>query len=476
MKHDRCFLPRRLAPCILITAALVCVRNAPGQLTEPSDIAQRLLSSSVETVGPEYQDVETAVTLFKNGDFEGAKETLEKLKAKQPELPPAGVMLGQLFAAAKNPGAARNALEMAVRDEPNDPEAFVVFADTAFQQRRWTDADLLYQKASTLVNAYSANPKRKKNMSIRVVSGMAGVAEVREQWNASKNYLNEFIKLAPDNIAAQTRLGRVMFMMSFDEELSQEEAKEIRVAAYKAFQTAYNLDKLNVPRPEINMARLYQKKGSDQLAKQLFELALKRDAENIRTQLAAAQWALDAGDLALAKKCAEKSRSIDEGSFQVKLLDGILFAYEKDFVQAATAFEAAHQAQPTNPAAVNQLALALVEQPDETQKRRALEYVQMNSQRHNDLSQQVGRETAVTQAWVYFKLNQKPQAAQLLQRALQSGGVGADSAYFSAFILNELQRGADAARLLKPVLEEKRIFPRRKDAEALLQKLSGAGL
>lgn len=463
MKH-RCFSNPMLARGLFLAVILLFGSLAQAQQQTPKEIAERLLANAVENVGPQYDDVQTAIKLFQGQDFDGAKTTLEKVYSAQPELPPPGVLLGQMFAASKNPGAARNALEMAVRDTPSDPESFVVFADTAFQQRRWTDADLLYKKASNLISAYSANPKRKKNLEIRVASGMAGIAEVREQWAPATTMLTKFIQLAPENVAGQTRLGRVLFM--------QDSVKP----AYEAFQKAYNLDKTKTPRPEINMARLYQQKNDEARAAKLFKLAMERDPNSIATQLAVAQWALDTGQQQLADQCATKARGIDPNSFQVKLLDGILAAYARDYQKAATAFESAHQAAPTNPAAVNQLAIALVElgQNDEKQKKRALEYCQMNAQRYNDLSQQVGRETAVTQAWVYYKLGNTKQAAQLVARSLQSGGVGADSAYFAATILNELNQGATAAKLLKPVLEKKRIFPKRQDAEALLQKLNAA--
>ena len=480
MKQCGCFSIRRATTCAVI---LICLFTTsidllaqpaqtdttagtpaagtpatPSTGTDVSALVQRLLSNAVENVGPEYKDVETAITLFQSQDFEGAKATLEKLKKQRPELPPTGVILGQLFAAAKNPGAARNSLEMAVRDDPNDPEAYVVFADTSFQQRRWTDASLLYDKANALIAQYDANPKRKKNLAIRIASGMAGVAEVREDWAAAQAQLNKFIALAPENVAAKTRLGRVLFM--------QKQYKP----AYVAFQDAYKLDSKKVPRPEINMARLYQQNDDDARAQKLFELAAERDPDAISTILAVAQWALDSGDLKMAQETADKARGLDPNAFQVKLLDGILHAYNKEPAKAATAFEAAHQAAPTNPAAVNQLAIALVESPQEVQQKRALEYVQMNSQRYNDLGQQVGRETAITHAWVLFKLKQKQRAAQLLQRTLQSGGVGADSAYFAAYMLNDLGQQETAARLLKPVLEKNRIFPTRRDAESLLQQ------
>ena len=100
--------------------------------------ASGLIGYAVTEFGPKYQDVDQAITRYKNRDFDGAREFLVRAKQKNPELPPADVMLAKLHFAAKQVAAGRSALERAVRDDPKDPEAFLVLA-RAVERRRTFD-------------------------------------------------------------------------------------------------------------------------------------------------------------------------------------------------------------------------------------------------------------------------------------------------------------------------------------------------
>ena len=426
-----------------------------------NEFIKQLIGNDVEEIGPQYKGLEDAVTQFLNRDFAGAKQALDEIALSNPELPPAGVLLGKMFVASKNSVAARDAIEKAIVDAPSDPEAFVIFADTAVQQRRWTDAELLYEKAVVLVENYDANPKRKKNLSIRSINGMAAVAEVRKQWKTAEERLRELTELDAENINALTRLGRALFKQGGD-------ANE--KAAYELFHQVYDMDKKRVPRHEINMGRLFEQDGRD--ASRLYELALERDPESLATQLAVAQWALDTGRPQIAEKCSQAALKLEPNGLQTKQLEGLMSLYNRDYETAEQAYRMANQLAPANYSNINSLAIALVEQSDEVKRRQALEYAQMNLRLLNDRNQQAGRDAAVTMAWVMYRLGNIVQAERTLQEALKAGGIGHDSAYFAAQILSERGRGDAAIQLLNPALESKRLFGARRNAEALLVKLS----
>ena len=94
---------------------------------------------------------------------------------------------------------------------------------------------------------------------------------------------------------------------------------------------------------------------------------------------------------------------------------------------------------------------------------------------YNDRNQMTGREALVTSGWVLYKLGRLPEAAQKVELALSSGGVGPEAAYFSAVILNERGRQEVAKTLLERTLEgSKRLFPNREKAQTLLAELSRA--
>ena len=52
----------------------------------------------------------------------------------------------------------------------------------ALGQRRFSDAELAYLKASQLTRGFSESPIRKRSVTKRIYSGLAAVAEAREDW------------------------------------------------------------------------------------------------------------------------------------------------------------------------------------------------------------------------------------------------------------------------------------------------------
>ena len=436
------------------------VSKTDAQTNQSSQFIQQLIGNDVEEVGPKYNGINDAMSRFLNRDFEGAKQLLTEVTTQNPELPPAGVLLGKMFVAAKNSVAARDAIENSVTEAPNDPEAFVIFGDTAVQQRRWTDAELLYRQAYDLVQSYTANPKRKKNLTIGALNGMTTIAEFRKDWAAVEQHLTKLTELDPKNIAALTRLGRAIF---------QQGGQENEKKAYTLFNEIYLMDKQNVPRKEISMGRLYEANGRD--ASSLYQKALERDPNTLATQLAVAKWAIDTGKLDVAARCSQAASQLAPNDFQTRQLAGILALYNQDYEAAEKIYRAAHQLQPSNNATMASLAVALVEQPDETKRRQALEFATMNLRMLNDRSQQSGRDAAVTMAWIMYRLGNIVQAERTLREALSGGGVGFDSAYFAAQILAERGQADAAIQLLEPALATKRLFPSRQGAEALLARL-----
>lgn len=431
---------------------------------QKSQFINQLIGNDVEEVGPKYNGINDAMSRFLNRDFEGAQQLLREVTAQNPELPPAGILMGKMFAAAKNTPAARGAIENSVTDNPGDPEAFIIFADTAVQQRRWTDAELLYNRANALVQKYSSNPKRKKNLQTSALNGLAAVSEFRKDWKGAEGYLTKMTApgLAPDNITALTRLGRAYF---------QQGGKANEERAYELFNKIYTMNKQQVPRKEINMGRLLEANGRD--ASSLYQKALERDPNTLATQLAVAKWAIDTGREDIAKRCSSSASKLDPNNFQTRQLQGILALYGQDYASAEKIYRIANQLQPGNNATMASLAVCLVEQPNEDKRRQALEYATMNLRLLNDRSQQGGRDAAVTMAWVLYRLGNIVQAERTLREALAAGGVGFDSAYFAAEILNERGQKEAAMQLLKPALESKRLFPSRKPAQALLTKIGG---
>ena len=446
---------------LLISCGMVQYAWVNSLAAQNQDVAiQQLIGAAVSDIGSEYRRIGDAIVRFNNRDYEGAKLLLEKACEEHPELAPVGVMMGQLYRTANNGAAARTSLEQAVRDNPDDPEAFIHFADNALQQRRFTDASLNYAKAKELCDAYERNLKRKRNLGLRALNGVTTIAEARQQWEQAENFLHQIIEENPDDASPQTRLGRTLFQQERYEE------------AYAVFKKIRDMDSSKNPLAEVNMAQLYQQAGKEANAKKLIGLARERDPEGLQTQLAAARWAVQTGDASLAKEATAAAQSIDNSRIDVQILAGFLARYEKDFSAAEKALETAHLMSPANGAVLNQLAALLVEQPDESKRAKALEYARMNSRIYSDRTQPSGRNATAVLSWVNYSLGNSVQAKQQLQAVIQNGGVtDADTTYYIAKIFSDSGRPEAARQLLKPLMSTNQIFPSRPNATQLYAKI-----
>ena len=447
---------RAVSVVCLLTMLEAAPRHTYAQLS-----LQSLLDSSVKEVdASKYPDVRDAIVRFGNGDFNGAHELLIQSKQKDPQLAPAQMMLAQLFLLSNQGALARSSLEDAVKEHPEDPEAYLILGDLAYRDGRQASSELLFGRALELINGYDQNPHRKRSMQVRAFAGVSALAESREKWELAKIQLNEWIGVDPENANAHTRLGRALFHL------------QDYKGAYAAFQKVYEFDP-QLPRPEISMALLYSAVDRMENAKKLMKLAGERAPDDLKTRLAVAQWYIEKGMLQEAKEHADEAWKQDENSLQAKILVGLVARFQNDHEAAETAFEAAHLQEPSNFAAVNQLALTLIDQPDEQKRRRATEYAQMNSLRHSNVQQAIGREATVTLAWVLFQLQRKPESVRAIQSALRAGGVSPESAFLAARILHDQGRPETARQLLEPLIERGSMFPNRDKAEQLLQQITG---
>ncbi len=423
--------------------------------------------SAVKQFEKNNPDIRKAAEQFSKRDFKGASETLKLARAANPALPPVGVVLGTWHARVNNLQGARAAFEVAARDDPKDPESFVVFGESALRQRRVTDASLLFDRANNLLAAFDSNETRKRLLSMRTLSGVAAVAEMRGQWNEAKSALERLMTIDSTNVNAQIRLARSLFNQG--EELGD---NSITQQGYKIFQKVHKQDPTKVARPEINMARLYQQAGKTKNAEKLVTLAISRDKDGLATQLAAAQWAIDTGKLDLVKSCAATARAIDPEAIQVLLLEGFLARQEGQFAGAVTSFEKALQKSPNSPVVLNQLAICLAEQGTPESLQKAMQYTQLLMNVSGDRNRAAGREALLTSAWVLHLSDRNADAMRQVQGALSAGGVSPDSAYFAAKILSENDKKDAAKQLMSSALESgDRIFPNRANAKALLQEL-----
>src|SRR6185503_9948277 len=111
---------------------------------------------------------------------------------KNPNLPPARLMLHRMFMQAGNFPKARQALERAAVEAPDHPDIYITFASYALTDSRLTDAVLQYEKALSVVrDGKRWNETQQKNVRLAALSGLARVAENRQLWDEAKRHLDE---------------------------------------------------------------------------------------------------------------------------------------------------------------------------------------------------------------------------------------------------------------------------------------------
>jgi tetratricopeptide (TPR) repeat protein len=403
------------------------------------------------------QEVTGAINRFRDRDIDGCRAILERVKSNNPKLPPPGVMMAMLWLSVNQLGPARAELEDSVVKFAKDPEPYLMMGDLAFQERRVTDADMLFKEATRLTAEYTENAKRKRDFDIRCNAGSAAVAEARKQWEVAQKHLQAWIDLDPDNASAHQRMGIVLFQLSKPQE------------ALEQFREAKKLDQKAV-QPELAMARLYDDAKKRDTAKKLIEAAIKEAPKDPAVLLAAAQWYLGQNDLDRAKSIADDALKIDAKSLEGRVVRGAIARVARDYAAAEKFFYDAHVQSPGNFPASNSLALVLIESDDKESRQRALEMAEANVAMHRENSpQQVNALT--TLAWVYYKLGRREDAEKILAQITQNNALTTDGAYYVAKLLSDRGEKDRAQKILEEVLANEPMFATRPDAVDLLAKL-----
>ncbi len=436
---------------LLMLSAVVSGTVAHAQVTAQTLIGKAVTDDAATT------EVTGAINRFRDRDIDGCRAILERVKSNNVKMPPPGVMMAMLWLSVNQLPPARTELEDTVVKFPKDPEPYLMMGDLAFQDRRVTDADVLFAKAKQLTADYTENAKRKRDFDIRYNAGSAAVAEARKQWETAQTHLTEWLTLDPDNASAHQRMGIVLFQLA-DPKKALEQFSEAKKLDPKAVQ------------PELAMARLYDDAKKKDIAKKLIEAAIVAAPKDPAVLLAAAQWYLGQNDLDRAKAIADDSIKLDGKSLEGKVVRGAIARVSRDYVTAEKFFNEAHVQSPGNFPASNSLALVLIESEGKEMQQRALEMAEANAAMHGEKSsQQVNALT--TLAWVYYKLGRREDAEKILSQITQNNALTTDGAYYVSKLLSDRGEKDRAKKILEEVLSNEAMFATRADATELLAKL-----
>jgi tetratricopeptide (TPR) repeat protein len=387
------------------------------------------------------------------GDVSGAHQFLVNAKEKFPQLPPPDVTLAKMQIAAGNAGPGRALLERAVKDYRDDPEAYLMIADVAFPEGRLTEAGVLYEKATDLVQQMSGNEKRKRGFEIRTHAGQAAVAERRGDFEEAKGHLTAWVEADPESATAHHRLGTTLFRLAKN--------KDEQAAAYEEFNRARQLE-LKLPHPDVTVAKLFHQMKDVQQARQFYERSVQNDGKNWETLFAYAQWLMEIGEAPAALQPLRNARLLKPEDPQLLLFSGVAAKMAGNMDEAEQFLLDAMKYSPASQDVLNQLALALAGTEDDAKKLRGLHFAQVSA----TLFPQ-NPESAVTLGYALYKNGRLQEADRTIQNALRMGQLNMDSSYLIARILFENNKTAEAGRILESVVDQQGIFVHRDEAQQL---------
>ena len=446
----------RCIPCLVALAAVAISAFGWSHVAHGQITAQTLVGKAVSD-DAQYADINNAIGRFRDRDIVGCRALLERARSNNPKLPPPGVMMAVLWLGVNQLQPARAELEETAIKFPGDPEPYLMLGDLAFQDRRITDSDVLFAKATELTGGFTENAKRKRDFEIRCHAGSAAVAESRKQWDTAQRHLAAWLELDPDNASARQRLGIVLFQLGKQQE------------ALAEFREAKKLDAKAV-HPELAMARLYDDAKQRDTAKKLIEQAIKSAPQDPAVLLATAQWYVGQNDLPAATVNADAALKLDPKSLEAKVVRGAIARVARDYATAEKFFNEAHVQSPGNFPASNSLALVLVETDDKDARQRALEMAEANVAMHREGSPHQAN-ALTTLAWVYYKLGRREDAEKILSQVSQNNQLTTDGAYYVAKLLADRGEKDRARKILEDVLGNEAMFATRADAADLLASL-----
>lgn len=421
-----------------------------------------LIGDAVSNAGdPKYTDVEKAISLYANNDALSARALLESARRKDEKLPPVDMMMAKLYLLSNQTASYLISLEQVLREEPGDPEPYLLLADQALASNQAVQASALYDKAIALLADYDKNGRRKQRFTERAYSGRATVFQRWGNWAAAEADLRSLIEANPEDAQAHSRLGVVLFQLGKETD------------GYNAFVKAQDLNK-EMPNPYVAAANMYQQlkdkdSNANEKARQSYERAYSTETgkNDKLTIIAYSEWLIRQGELDKAVTILTAGAKVHPQVFEIALLQGVAAEMLDKPEEAEIQYNRALALSPGNRDAMNQLALLLINQEGEQAKARAEQLARINAKLFDQ-----SPDVHITLAWILKEVGKGSEANQAYQKGVRLGQLSGDSTLLVAKLLKTQGQDETARKILKNALDnEKGIFVNRDEAEAFLETL-----
>jgi tetratricopeptide (TPR) repeat protein len=446
----RSILKNLLPVVILLSVGAGFARNGFSQPAEEGNKPSAKMSVSAQDWAKKYPEVFNGVEKFKAKDESGALQDFEDAVGKYPELPPAELILADMYIEQNRTEMAINALDTAARKYPDDPETFLLLGNLAFQENRNTDASLSFDKARTLLESYDGDSMRLKRLQLRLYAGLATIATRFDDWPTAAAYLREWVNLDPQNSGARVRFARSLFRTNKGRE------------AFGQLEYAKKIDN-SILSPSMLMAQFWMEAGNMEAGREWLDRASRRQADDLNTQLMLARFHWNLRQFAAAKKSVLQAIKLSKNDPQANLLAGRLYHYDHDFDNAIQYFRSLNvddvpEAIQANAKQHLMYALAAEGTPEGIAEAISL------AEAGND------KASLVAECYAYKQSGKSEKALAILQAA-QHSTQDPNTNYIFAYVLSDV-KGSGVMPLLEAALATEGLFVFRRDAEQLKAKLS----
>ncbi len=419
----------------LILAAAICISSS---LIQSGHADFFLMPAGGNLVN---QKLTLSRELLRQRRIEEARATLDKLLELEKDLPHREVILAQLLTEMGNSREARQVLESLSEAAPERFDASFAFCQLAVRESRWLEGCLLAQHTHRLTPPSSWSDKYKTDM-LRELARLEGSCwKGRKNWQSALTVYRDAEKALGPSRGLLAAIARSEFYLGNIEQ-SREEMMRLREIDPKS------------DSPEVMLAQLFESQNDIQHAEAWYRQAIEsREPCALAARLHFARFLIWNNRTNEVPSILAAKQPTEEAERERQYLAALVARMERRYDDAERILNALLANNPSQFAVVNQLALVLIESPEELNQLRALQLAKSNLRNHPKQT-----EAWATIGWVQFRLGDIAQSQQSLVNAARTGVVTRDTAYYIAALRDSIGQVAIAEELRTAISNAKGPF------------------
>lgn len=405
------------------------------------------------------EQLKALIPLFANNDFAGFKDGYAKIFASTETLPAVEVFWAKLLISSNRPADATRILEEYLLGHSNDAEAYITLGVIGAKSGRFTDAWLQFLFAQQLIDQNELKPARLQLMMPSFIEVRCIVAENRHQWAEAEQMFEKLRSLRPEDHSVQWRAGRCQ-VLAGKTALGHEMMKE-------AHEANPQLPRATLAVAQILSDRSDWSKNKDRAneVESWFVRSIEEMSSDGNAHAAYFKWLLlDNRPETVREKydgLPPELKSIRE----IIILRCLAARYLADFATAETLLMPIHQQNPDDMEVADQLALVLVESPDQSKREMALQLAERNFRAAANIEA-----IAATAAWVQLQASPADITEKIFAQLINRGSMSAQTTYYVSEFLRRNGRVIESRKLLKAAADSVGLFPQRAQARLTLSK------